>query len=651
MPTIYLPTAAIGNGRLLATLGGAGEIMAAFYPHVDFAQNIRELLPFVYAGAPGQGRLIWTWESVFEQNQRYLPDTNILVTRLTGADPALEITLTDFVPASQPDHPNTALVRTVTVTNRSGSRFIGSFGHYFNMHLGEVIGKQAVRYDYERKHFLQYFRDVAITVGGTEPDHIRCGKSGHDDGRSARYDIADGQLNGQPEDIGAVDFAHLFDLDLPPGRSRTITVIIGFARNLQGAELALEYLEDLGAESLLKRTEEHWRRHLEQAVPVEVDEDLQQAYRRSLLMMAILQDAATGSFVAAPEFDPKYEYCGGYGYCWPRDASEAAQTLHDAGYHDALNRLVAWYRHAQRPDGLWGQRHWAEGAIAASWSLREGFRQLDQSAAALVSICRCTLAEGPDQQHRLAHNFGTIKAAAEALHARVDGRGYHSPGCDLWETFEGTFAYTNAAFAVALKAAADCARLAGDLSSAEKWAAAGERLAEATVALYNGTYFPRGLYNGGETDDTIDSATLGLVDPFTVLDLSDPEQRAMAVSNLETIESALARQTEHGPAIIRYQGESYLGGAAGCVNTLWASLVKLRIAVAARDDEPEQARQMVASALTGIRTCLAHATVVGCLPELMAAPQFAYWAAPHGWASGLLVKCVLWYNRWLQQDN
>jgi oligosaccharide amylase len=647
--TVYLPTAAIGNGHMLATLGGAGEIMSIFYPHIDFAQNVYEALPFIYIGEPYHGRLIWAYERDFASTQSYLPDTNILRTELRCSEPQLQLTLTDFVPASTSDGTDTALVRIATIRNLAAAEFTGAFGHYFDFRLGEVIGKQAVRYERKTGRFLQYFRDIAVVVGGTEPDAIRCGKAGYDD-HSAKSDIADGHLNGQVEDIGAVDFAQLFHLELAPGETRHIAIIISFGPDLYAAEAALVRLQQTGTQQLHAATSDYWHAYLRQAAPLTVDDELHQAYRRALLMLAILQDARTGSFVAAPEFDPEYRYCGGYGYCWPRDASEAADALSQAGYPEALERLVKWYAHAQQPDGMWGQRHWAEGPIAASWSLRDNFRQLDQSAAALLTICQYALGADTSHKNRVTHNYLAIKAAANTLAAQLDEHGCHAPGCDLWETFQGVFAYTNAAFSVCLQAAAACAREAGDTAAAGEWLAAADKARRATLELFSGDHFARGLSADGKLDEVVDSATLGLIEPFPVLDLSDPQERRMALDNLTTIEDVLGQETPAGPAIRRYEGDAYLGGTVGCVNTLWAALVKLRLAQAFFADDPVLARQLAMSARSFIHTSLAHATPAGCLPELMAADDFPYWAAPHAWASALLVKSALAYQDWSEMD-
>ncbi|MCD6350545.1 MAG: hypothetical protein J7M26_00385, partial [Armatimonadetes bacterium] len=135
--SVYLPTAAVGNGRILATFGASGEIMGLFWPHLDYANNVHEALPAVYLGEPRVGEFHWTWEEVFERRQYYLGDTNILVTQLKLPGAGLELIFTDFCPSE----PGTgaradALVRRVRIENRSGAQLRGLLMHYFDLRLG-----------------------------------------------------------------------------------------------------------------------------------------------------------------------------------------------------------------------------------------------------------------------------------------------------------------------------------------------------------------------------------------------------------------------------------------------------------------------------------------------------------------------------------
>ena len=635
---VFLPTSAVGNGRIISTLGGAGEIMTFFYPRLDFAQNIEECLPLLYLGEPGHGRMMWTFDPAFARHQHYLEDTNLLVTELTLADPALKLTFTDFCP---PD--STSLVRLITVHNLGSAPFTGSFGHYFDLHLREVPGKQAVGYDPAGGYFLQYFRGTAVAVGGTTPHLWRVGKSLAHDERSAKFDLEDGHLNGQCEDIGRVNFAGLRHLRLGPGETDSFWIAISAGTSREDALDELRRLKSLGPDELQNQTEVYWKRWLSHRAPITLAEDLDQAYRRALLSLGMLQDLPTGSIIAAPEFDPGYERCGGYGYCWPRDASEAAEAMAEAGYPEVLERLCEWYRTAQLPNGLWGQRHWADGQVAASWALRQGFEQLDQTAAALLSICNFVAnSDDAHRAQRLRDYWDNIEQAAIGLAAQVDDNGLHHNACDLWETYCGVFLYTNAAFASALSAAATCARLAERTGLADEWQHTSDRLKQACKDLYNGTYFPRGFKENGVLDDAVDTSSFGLVEPWRLLSPHDPQERRMILSNLQEIEHHLAWPLDGYLGLRRFEGDVYLGGVVGCVNSLWGAQIYLRLARAEQGDNPTQAAAWRDRALELIHLCLARATCTGLLPELIGLqPDTPYWAIPHAWASALLVRCVL----------
>jgi oligosaccharide amylase len=630
---VYLPTAALGNGRVLATLGGAGEIMAFFYPHVDFAQNVREALPALYIGDPGHGVFHWTFEPAFRRRQAYLPDTNLVRTELALATPPLEILLEDFCP---PD--TTSLIRRVLVINTGDGPFHGTFFHYFELRLREVAGKQAVRWDDKRGYVLQYFRNTVIALGGTRPELWRCGKSLDPAGpQSAKSDLYDGHLNGQPEDIGQVDFAVGYRLDLAPGQERALDLFLCAEDNPERTSLHMQELVDRGYEGLRSATMESDRRWLAEGRPVQAGA-LQAAYERALLSLRLLIDEATGAVIAAPEFDPAYERSGGYGYCWPRDASWAVASLHQAGYPQYTRRLADWYAAHQLPSGFWSQRYWSQGQLAASWALREDFLQLDQSAAAVLTLCGAA-AEEEDAERQAVYRQAVARGA-EALRGKVEA-GWHTQACDLWETYCGSFVYTNAALTGALEAAGRCAAEHGEAEVGQRYMAQAEEMRQATLALYNGEYFPRGRWSDGRLDPSVDTSTLGLVAPFALLDLTDPAQRGMAESNLAVIRHRLGQDLGGKRGLRRFEGDAYLGGVIGCVNTLWAALVSLKLAAAWKEEEAKRSGAYRRQALDDLDFCLAHATPTGLLSELIGLqPDAPYWAAPHAWASALLLDCV-----------
>lgn len=638
---VYLPTAAVGNGKVLCTIGGAGEIMTFFYPHIDFAQNVRQLLSALYLGDPGHGRFLWTFDDEFQHFQQYDDRANVLHTTLVLPGEQVTLAFTDFCP---PD--GAALVRRVRLETGADRPFQGTFLSYFELRINEVTGKQAVQYMMDEGMAVQYFRDVAIAVGGRRPSVWRCGKSIDEGPRSAKSDLYDGHLNGQPEDIGQVDFALGWHISMAAGEAREFDIIIGGGREREEAIARVKRLTQTGSAELERRTVEDDAAWLESLAEPQVAAPFDSAYRRALLSMRILQDTDSKAVIAAPEFDPAYELCGGYGYCWPRDATDAVMALRMAGGTRALAELADWYVTTQLPSGQWGQRYWTCGRMASSWALREDFLQVDQTAAALIAVCADALDPArPDEAREdlLARRWPAVERGAQALAAMVGPDGWHSFACDLWETFCGTFVYTNAAIYAALREAGRMAAAAGEQDLAAEWEELCARMKQATIALHNGQHFPRGILGDGRPDMVVDSSTLGVSEPFGMLSPDVPEERRLIETNLQTIEERLNfRMDDGGVGIRRYEGDGYLGGVIGCVNTLWFALVCLQLARSYDGEDDARAAALREKAEGYMRFALDHATPTGLLPELIGTrPEYPYWAAPHSWASGLLVKCVL----------
>ena len=92
-------------------------------------------------------------------------------------------------------------------------------------------------------------------------------------------------------------------------------------------------------------------------------EDLQIAYERSLLCLPLLC-GEEGVAVAAPEFDPEFIACGGYGYFWPRDGGEYVSGLIDAGYAQFRARDV---RLVRAPSG---RQRFVASALFFQWRAR-----------------------------------------------------------------------------------------------------------------------------------------------------------------------------------------------------------------------------------------------------------------------------------------
>ena len=633
---VYLPTSVLGNATTLLTLGLSGEIMGWFYPSKDHSQNIHQCLPCVYLGERHRGHLHWTYGDDWTRQQNYDGDTNICLTEVVGH--GLKLTFTDFVPTGE-----SVLVRRVQVDNLSATRMVAQVFHFGDWNMGGIRMGNGVRFDHAANALVQSHREVALALGGDAIETWQCGKAGEGWASNARPDLDDGALNRQDLEIGDVNWACGFEADLGGGESLERTLIFALDNHETRALNTLHRVLEVGAESLeaqLRNEDKKWlaaglkslkSTRGEKFLP----DDLTVAYRRSLLCLPLLC-GPEGAAVAAPEFDPEFISCGGYGYHWPRDGGEYVSGLLDAGYDKFASPFFGWCARHQDESGLWHQRYFLNGAPAPNWCLPPDTLQIDQVGAVLWALGKA-MRRGfkPKMQH-----IEMTRRAADYLISRLTERGVHGNAFDTWETFIGSFTYSNAAIYAAFVTAH---RVLED----EKYADAASRIKNGVLQHFvKGDEYPylvRGFDAHGHDDNTVDSASLGAIDPFGLLDLNDARELEIAEGTLRAITEKLDVGWMGGRAIRRFEGDAYVGGVPACVNTLW--MARCCLHVANRLDEigrTDDANQLTNRAQVYLQTVLRRATPTGLLPELMQGPTGqSYWAAPHGWAMSSFVSGTL----------
>ena len=632
---VFLPAAAFGNSEILVTMGRAGEVMGLFYPNIDFAQNARQCMPAIFVGHPKQPMFSWLFEDHWESRLDFDGTTNILHTHLTSRLCNLSVTITDLAHPREP-----ALVRRFVVQASTDSPPLKIY-QYCNFSLGDVDRKNAVHFDDRQGVMIQHFRDISLAVAASRPFEYQCGKVQAGGDSRTKWDMGRGQLSGQEQDIGDVDFALGVAVD-PSKEPRAETLLVfALGRTQEEAIARAVRLRQASFPTLMGNTVNRCRSWLSCCTSLD-DGEFAAGFQRALLSLRDLCDESEGAIIAAPEFDPAYQMCGGYGYCWPRDAAEAAEALALAGHPEMAESYFHWAARTQLENGHWYQRYWTTGQRASAWCVYHDFHQLDQTCHTVFAIARHALRLEGEARERFVENLRpTVHRAVEAIRATVGPEGLHEVAADVWEVFRGSFTYTNAAVYGALRAAEQAFGIADELSQKVKRAVL-ERL-----WLEEQSYFARGITHEGKLDTTCDSSILGVFDPFGLLDLTDARERQMAARTLASVEHKLGVDVHGGRAILRYEGDPYLFGAAGCVNTLWAARAHLRLAlVAARRRDLAAADSHAEAARSYMRTALANTNPVGQLPELISrGGYYRYWAAPHAWASALFVQCVLMLRR------
>lgn len=623
----FIPTAAAGNGLTLATFGKSGEIMGFFYPQIDFAQNIREAMPAIRLLGQNN-RFLWCFDESWRVAQSFEPSSNVLITRLAHREMDLSLEITDLLPPGE--H---ALFRRVVMTKAPSVGPV-QFVHYFRLAIGDTLDRNCVFYYPQQNLAVQFLRDIAIALGATEPFRCRCGSyrdGGHSETKGA---MAAGEYGDFDLSIGRVDFAIGFE-PVVADRWQTMLVLAGGA-SPDTAMAAADRLARGRFEDVVSACDRRVSDELSAAGTCPVPE-LADAFDRAVISLHDLYSQSQGTFIAAPEFDPGFELSGGYGYCWPRDAAVCALAAHYIGCSDMARRFFEWCAHTQMTNGHWYQRYWTSGSPGSVWCVHENKIQLDQTCAILHAAGQFTRMLGTEGE-AFRESFGPVAVAAtRAILDYVGEDGLHRTSIDLWENSVGSFAYTQAGVIAALREADEVF----GLEPARTGPAARSVLRDKLVKTFwqpDRQRWLRRMTPEGQPDATMDSSAMGLIYPWAVLNLTDVQDRGLAMATLNGIAQDLRSDVKGGAAILRFAGESYMGGGPGCVNTLWLALCRLMLARTAGN--MDEKRQQVNLAMEHLRVALANSSPTGQLPELIPKILFEYWAAPHAWACSLLIEAV-----------
>lgn len=436
---------------------------------------------------------------------------------------------------------------------------------------------------------------------------------------------------------------------LEPGESIGIPVYLAAGRSEEAALEVLRSAKRVSSAQWLEETNEYWNRYLEAAAPCPMQEEkIVELYERSLLTFKLMADEKTGSIIAAPEFDEWFTRCGGYAYCWGRDAAFITTALDKAGLTELSDRFYDWTLTAQSPDGSWQQRHYHDGSLAPSWGL-----QIDEGASILWGMYQHYLTTS-DMAFVRRMWPAVAKGAAFLMSYLDEESGLPRPSKDLWEEREGSHTYSSAAVFGGLAAAAHFAQLLGEEELGAVWMAAAERISDAITAecwneargsfyrgvnlTVNAEQFERATASGAEGfiterekgyrkhvlkyDPVLDISLLGIAVPFEAV----PADSSMMRSTADAVEAALTVPGVGG--IKRYEDDPYIGGNPWILTTLW--LAQYRIATGDLD-----------AAHTLLQWAVDHRTTCGLLPEQIDKETGeTAWVVPLTWSHAMFVLTV-----------
>ncbi len=625
--------AVVGNGRMLGTLDRRGQLHRLWWPRPDHAQHVRRF--WIGLRLNGQHGVRWLHGNEWKHRQAWEGDTAVLKTEAVMPG-SLRVTCTDFVVPGC-----SVMVRAYRIINEGESPLQADFLLLSSFEMGELKRYNTTRFDREREALVHFRNEFAAAVGADRP------VSGFQAGRAteaAESGKPDGtEIDMSPEGVLSWDTGLL-----NPGETWEITLWISFGDHPEAALLELDGARRTGRSTLLAQTTGWWEEYLKEAKPVSTGhETVDRLYRRSLIVFRLMTDLTQGSMIAAPEFDEDFSRCGGYAYCWGRDAAWIATAIDRAGYREMVRDFYRWTVRAQSPDGSWEQRHYLDGRPAPQWGL-----QIDETGSILWGMWEFVRKEENDGF--LGEIWPAVRKGAEFLASFLDPEtGLPLPSKDLWEERDGEHTYSAAAVCGGLRAAAQMADRLGFDGLAREWKQAAETVRSAVLKrLWNEkrNAFFRGLKRAVDAraareaeakgrrvirerdgkgyvvwrlweDDVIDASLLGVSLPFELIPADDPRM----VATSEAVETLLSSPVG---GIRRYEDDRYIGGNPWILTTLWLAMIRIR-----------QSRANEAVRL--LEWAVRHRTALDLLPEQVDRHTGeTAWVVPLTWSHAMLVLTV-----------
>ncbi|WP_159426200.1 glycoside hydrolase family 15 protein [Desulfolucanica intricata] len=604
---------------MLVSFKADGKLSKLFWPHIDYGQHMGLFLSGINI-VNDSSQTLWLGGDSWQSTQEYLGDTNIVSTKLTAPHNNLEVVQMDLV---LPEHD--VLARHYKIRNNHSQAREMSFLTYTLFEIEESNQYDTAYFDFDIPAMVHFRKDIFFALAADRRYRIagyQCGRKNTpaDPITAAANGNLNGELNGIREAAGALAWKLG---TLGPEEEKEITLYLACAHNRDSLAKLMHKIQGKEWQHWFTKTRKYWESWLTPSKVVNSKVDNFALYKRSILTTKLLCDKETGGIIAAPEFDPHYSSCGGYGYSWGRDGAIIAAALDEAGYHETARAYYMYAMHIQEKDGTWHQRHYMDGAWASTWG-----KQLDQGASILWGYRHhYTLTK---EQDFLDTIWPSVVLAADYLAAHLsEENGLPEHSVDLWEEELSQNTYTAASVCGGLLAAADLARTKNEDAYAVKWLESARKVREGILLFqwsqklnrfyrsinpeipYNryqqiinqgqralATTDKIGLYPKyfGGYNDRVDASILGLSFPYRIISPHDPKMAASA----QAVEEHLTNRNVGG--IHRYQWDNYAGGNPWIITTLWLALYHCQTG------NFNRARELY-------NWCASHANPNGLLPE------------------------------------
>lgn len=568
----YYNDAIIGNQNILASFTKQGEILRLLYPTRDYKQ----MIDFFHVGLKiNDSRLVYLHEDINNiYMQQYEEDTNILNTEVLNTYFNLKVVQTDYASIKE-----NVLVRKYKFTNENT----------INLDLNFLVHSSLTSSPENRVSgmcrndaLIQYNHEYMLCTFSKEKllsSQINNSKANIEDGKIWDKDYVGMSANSSISyDLGT----------LKPNETREFELYIFIEDSkigLDNLEKTIDRIRKIDFRTEYEAVKKYWKKYVKDHNGLELDlaetpknRKIKQIYTRTILLYSLLVNHETGGISAAVEIDENLKQCGGYQYCWPRDAVFTTTAMDILKMKKEVEKFYkSFCKYTQSRNGMWEQRFFTDGRLAPCWGY-----QIDETASVIVGVYNHY--KVIEDKKFLKDNLKMCEKAINFLKKYVEDVFQETNKCgisyDLWEEYEGVnlyavssiFASFNAMIKIyeELKEEFTKNRVKQENVNKEK-----ETLRNLSVTLRE--YILKNFYDESKKslvrnleDKTLDISILGTVIPFEIFSPKDKK----ILNTVERINMTLRTYTG---GYKRFETDTYREGKPWIIATLWIAEYYLEI--------------------------------------------------------------------------
>ena len=568
----YYNDAIIGNQNILASFTKQGEILRLLYPTRDYKQ----MIDFFHVGLKiNDSRLVYLHEDINNiYMQQYEEDTNILNTEVLNTYFNLKVVQTDYASIKE-----NVLVRKYKFTNENT----------INLDLNFLVHSSLTSSPENRVSgmcrndaLIQYNHEYMLCTFSKEKllsSQINNSKANIEDGKIWDKDYVGMSANSSISyDLGT----------LKPNETREFELYIFIEDSkigLDNLEKTIDRIRKIDFRTEYEAVKKYWKKYVKDHNGLELDlaetpknRKIKQIYTRTILLYSLLVNHETGGISAAVEIDENLKQCGGYQYCWPRDAVFTTTAMDILKMKKEVEKFYkSFCKYTQSRNGMWEQRFFTDGRLAPCWGY-----QIDETASVIVGVYNHY--KVIEDKKFLKDNLKMCEKAITFLKKYVEDVFQETNKCgisyDLWEEYEGVnlyaissiFASFNAMIKIyeELKEEFTKNRVKQENVNKEK-----ETLRNLSVTLRE--YILKNFYDESKKslvrnleDKTLDISILGTVIPF---ELFSPKDKKI----LNTVERINMTLRTYTGGYKRFETDTYREGKPWIIATLWIAEYYLEI--------------------------------------------------------------------------